>query len=205
MADTPPFAIRFRYRASDDDAPGEAPVPAPEEGLAQRHDRVEVYQHALDFAARAYVVLEHAEAERFYLRDQLDRKSAILPQLVAQALATADMTQRRALYLRARQALTDCAAILDILAERGIVKLDVLAPAARWRSSCSTSSWRSRCRRPGCGDAGAVSRPALGYWMRMSSNQIVPENCWPSVPAWNTIPVAVLANCERLIGAEYVT
>jgi hypothetical protein len=128
MADTPPFAIRFRYRASDD-TPGQPQQPAPEEGLAQRHDRVEVYQQALDFAARAYVVLEGAEAERFYLRDQLDRKSAILPQLVAQALATADMMQRRALYLRARQALTDCAAILDILAERGIVKLDVLAPA----------------------------------------------------------------------------
>src|SRR5665647_2515993 len=97
MADTPPFAIRFRYRASDD-APGEEPAPAPEDGLVQRHDRVDVYQLALDFAARAYVVLEGAEAERFYLRDQLDRKSAILPQLVAQALATADMMQRRALY-----------------------------------------------------------------------------------------------------------
>jgi len=128
MADTPPFVIRFRYRPSDD-APGEEPAPRPEDGVVQRHDRVEVYQQALDFAARAYVVLEGAEAERFYLRDQLDRKSAILPQLVAQALATPDMTQRRALYLRARQALTDCAAILDILAERGIVKPDVLAPA----------------------------------------------------------------------------
>jgi hypothetical protein len=36
--------------------------------------------------------------ERYYLRDQLDRKSAIIPQLVAQGLAIADMQARRALY-----------------------------------------------------------------------------------------------------------
>jgi len=138
LADTPPFGIRFKNLPSNEQVPVSEPESGRQggvaesgrqDGVAQRHDRVEVYQQALDFAARAYLVLEHAEAERFYLRDQLDRKSAVIPQLVAQGLATADMKLRRALYLRARQALTDCAAILDILMERRIVALDVLEPA----------------------------------------------------------------------------
>ena len=131
MADTPPFSIRFRYVASNDELPvrDSQLERGAKEGVAQRNDRVDVYQQALDFAARAYTVLEHAQAERFYLRDQLDRKSAVIPQFVAQGLATADMPLRRALYTRARQALTDCAAILDILMERRIVALDVLEPA----------------------------------------------------------------------------
>jgi len=129
MADTPPFGVRFTHRRSDDELPVSEPGPRPDERAAQRHDRAAVYQEALDFAARVFVVLERAEAERYYLRDQLDRKSAVIPQLVAQGLATANMTLRRALYLRAREALTDCAAILDILTERRIVPPGILEPA----------------------------------------------------------------------------
>jgi hypothetical protein len=39
------------------------------------------------------------------------------------------MQARRALYQRAREALTDCAAILDILSERGTVEPGALEPA----------------------------------------------------------------------------
>lgn len=128
MVDTPPFGIRFKNLPSNEQVPVSEPASGRKDG-ARRHDRVDVYQQALELAARAYLVLEHAEAERFYLRDQLDRKSAVIPQLIAQGLATADMPLRRAFYLRARQALTDCAAILDILLERGIVERAVLEPA----------------------------------------------------------------------------
>jgi hypothetical protein len=130
MADTPPFGIRFNYRPVDDEAPTSAPEPALAPGVPERHDRVAFYQLALAFTAQIFVVIERAaDAERYFLRDQLDRKSAIIPQLVAQALAIADMQARRALYRRAREALTDCAAILDMLIERRSVPLDILAPA----------------------------------------------------------------------------
>jgi hypothetical protein len=128
MADTPPF-IRFKVRPTDEELPVSGSAPEPERGDPERHDRVDVYQQALGFATRVFTVIELAEAERYYLRDQLDRKSAIIPQLVAQGLATADMQARRALYQRAREALTDCAAILDILSERGTVEPGALEPA----------------------------------------------------------------------------
>ena len=106
MADTPPF-IRFKYRPTDEELEVAAPEPAPQPGAPERHDRIDLYQQALGFASRVFTVIELAEAERYYLRDQLDRKSAIIPQLVAQGLATADMAARRALYQRAREALRD--------------------------------------------------------------------------------------------------
>jgi len=123
MPDTPPFGIRFRFRPTDDAVPPQQAAPSPEPGVAERHDRVPVYQQALAFSARIHEVIElAADSERYFLRDQLDRKSAIIPQLVAQGLAVPDMAERRALYIRARQALTDCAAILDMLIERRTVE-----------------------------------------------------------------------------------
>jgi hypothetical protein len=120
MGDRRRFEIRFTR--SPDDASD--PVPA------ERHDRVPVYQLALVFTARVHVVIERAaEAERYFLRDQLDRKSAIVPQLIAQGLASADMAARRALYVRARESLTDCAAILDMLGARRSVEPALLEPA----------------------------------------------------------------------------
>jgi four helix bundle protein len=129
MADPLSFAIRFTYLPPEEELPVGEPRPGGEQDEARRHDRASVYQRALDFAARSFQVLERAEAERYYLRDQLDRKSAVIPQLVAQGLATPDMALRRALYQRARQALTDCAAILDILIERRVVPSEVIEPA----------------------------------------------------------------------------
>jgi hypothetical protein len=130
MPDTPPFGIRFRYLPPDDAVPPQETAPSAEPGVAERHDRVPVYQLALAFTAHVHAVIElAAESERYFLRDQLDRKSAIIPQLVAQGLATAEMAARRALYVRARQALTDCAAILDMLIERRTVALSAVEPA----------------------------------------------------------------------------
>jgi 23S rRNA-intervening sequence protein len=125
MADSRRFGIRFT-RPPNDNAPSSEPA------IPERHDRVPVYQLALAFTARVFAVIEcAAEAERYFLRDQLDRKSAIIPQLIAQGLALADMPARRALYLRARELLTDCATILDMLSERQSVVHEVLAPARR--------------------------------------------------------------------------
>lgn len=111
MADTPPFGIRFRVRPANEQRPI-----AP--GGVERADRVPMYHRAVELAARAHAAIERAEAERFFLRDQLDRKSSLVPQLIAQGLATADMAARRALYRQARRALTDCATIFDMMLER---------------------------------------------------------------------------------------
>jgi hypothetical protein len=87
---------------------------------------VPIYRRALELAALAHQVIERADAERFFLRDQLDRKSSMIPQLIAQGLAVADMAARRQLFRHARRALTDCTTIFDLLIERGSAPRDVV-------------------------------------------------------------------------------
>lgn len=121
MADTPPFGIRFThpYRPL-------VVARAPTNDQVARDDRAPVYRRAVELAARAHEVIERAETERFFLRDQLDRKSSLIPQLIAQGLALAEMAARRVLFRHARRALTDCITILDLLVERGSAPRDAV-------------------------------------------------------------------------------
>ena len=107
MADPTPFAIRIR------------PDPA----------KRRLYDDAIELSVRIYLVIELATNERYFLRDQLDRKGSAIPQLVAQALSTGDLTARRALYVRARQLVIDCMAIFDILNGRRSVEPEAIASA----------------------------------------------------------------------------
>ena len=108
MADDPPTFIRFYG--------GESEM------------RVEIYQLALELAARLYNVVELAELERYYLRDALDKKSTAIPVLIARGLAVSG-AERREHFAHARRIVTDCAAILDTLRERGTIEVEALGPA----------------------------------------------------------------------------
>ncbi|HEX3766407.1 MAG TPA: four helix bundle protein [Kofleriaceae bacterium] len=121
MADTPPFGIRFThpYRPLVVDR-------APTHDEVARDDRVPIYRRAVELAARAHAVIERADTERYFLRDQLDRKASLIPQLIAQGLALVEMPVRRTLFRDARLALTDCITILDMLVERGSAPRDVV-------------------------------------------------------------------------------
>jgi hypothetical protein len=129
MPDTPRFGVRFRRRTTAETPPASAPKPAPELGEVARHDDVPIYRRAIELAALGHGVVELAVAERFFLRDQLDRKSSLIPQLIAQGLAIAEMPARRELYRQARRALTDCATIFDLMIERGSADAGALGEA----------------------------------------------------------------------------
>jgi len=108
MTTEPPPFVRFRAPGDPASKPGE--------------DRVPVYQLALELSATLFTIVNlSAGVERFYLRDQLDKKSTAIPVLVARALATAEMPERRKVFRLARKAVTDCFVILDVLAQRGTV------------------------------------------------------------------------------------
>jgi len=107
MADSSPFAIRFR----------------------KERGTLRLYEDAIELSARIYLVIELATNERYFLRDQLDRKATAIPQLVAQALSTSDMAERRTLYVRARQLVIDVMAILDMLDGRRSVEPEAIATA----------------------------------------------------------------------------
>jgi hypothetical protein len=79
-------------------------------------DRSELYELARKLSTEvSAVVALVASAERFFLRDQLDRKSASLPLLVKGAMACDSLVERRAVYVKARRVTQDCLAVLDEL------------------------------------------------------------------------------------------
>jgi hypothetical protein len=90
------------------------------------------YELALDFTAAVHAVVELSEtAERFHLRDALDRKSTALAVALSRATNLPLAADRRAACSAALPLAQDCAAMIDIFGARGTIPADVLeAPRA---------------------------------------------------------------------------
>ena len=85
-------------------------------------------------------MLTRGGAERSFLRDQLDRKSNVVGQLVKQGLACESLVERRLVFTKARRVTLDCVAVLDELSQKldpmlmvgarklAVVLTDALAP-----------------------------------------------------------------------------
>ena len=117
MATEPPPFVTFKSNTP-------APTETKPEGVQP------VYQLALDLSKQLFTIIELTEGvERFHLRDALDKKSTAISMLVARALSTVEMTERRRLYRKAHESATECLAILDVLAQRGTVEPEPLEQA----------------------------------------------------------------------------
>jgi len=132
MADDAPL-IRFHRPTQRDQAPARELRLVPTAAAPTIHRESEgfqIYDLSLQLATDIFTVIELvAGVERFYVRDQLDRKSTGIPQLVRQGLSTHHMTERRRLYHRARQMTVECLATLDILAARGSIEPEAVGAA----------------------------------------------------------------------------
>lgn len=93
-------------------------------------NRGEAYRLAVALSTEVGAIVTHvASPERFFLRDQLDRKSTTLPQLIDEALRAGSLVERRAVYVSARRVTQDCLAVLDALGQRGAVEPSALTAA----------------------------------------------------------------------------
>jgi hypothetical protein len=104
------------------------PTPKPA-AVADPGEMIPIYTRALELASLAFAIIERYDSERYYIRDQLDRKSTDVPQLVSRALATTEMAKRRDLYTQARFLAGDISSILDMLASRKTIDREALEPA----------------------------------------------------------------------------
>lgn len=89
---------------------------------------VEIDELALRLSTDLYSVVELAGSERFF-RDQLARKSIVVPELVEEGLGCESMVERRALYAKAKRVTLDCLAMLDVLGARGATAPQALGVA----------------------------------------------------------------------------
>ena len=82
-------------------------------GLTLAHERLDVYQRAVEFLAIAVRILECLPGGCSVLSDQLRRASLSIPLNIAEGVGKANEADRRRYYQIARGSATECGAILD--------------------------------------------------------------------------------------------
>ncbi len=84
------------------------------------HEKLQVYQRALDFIEFASVVLEQLP-KRLAAHDQLDRASTSIPLDIAEGNGKFTSADRCRFFDIARGSALECAATLDVLCRKGLV------------------------------------------------------------------------------------
>ena len=82
--------------------------------MAFDHEKLDVYQLAIDFVARTNDVVEHLPRGRGYLADQLQRAALSIVLNIAEGAGKFSSKDKAAFYLRARGSTTESAAVLDV-------------------------------------------------------------------------------------------
>lgn len=81
--------------------------------MAFDHERLEVYQLAIEFIGRANDVVESLPRGRGYLADQLQRAALSIVLNIAEGAGKFSPADKAAFYARARGSATESAAVLD--------------------------------------------------------------------------------------------
>ena len=87
------------------------------------HERLDVYQRALDFMVVAEEVIQGLPRGRGHLSDQLTRAATSIVLNIAEGTGKASIADKRRYYLSARGSAAESAAILDVC-----TRLSLLAP-----------------------------------------------------------------------------
>jgi four helix bundle protein len=88
------------------------------------HERMEVYQWALDFVGTASVIRETLLRRRAALADQLDRAAVSIALNIAEGAGEFARREKARFYRIARRSATECAAILDVARELHLAEED---------------------------------------------------------------------------------
>jgi four helix bundle protein len=92
------------------------------------HERLDVYQCAIRFAALSFQILETMPRGHAQLADQLRRATISIPLNIAEASGKTGHADRARYHAIARGSAMECGAIIDLLALQGLApagKLDV--------------------------------------------------------------------------------
>ena len=84
------------------------------------HERLEVYQRALDFVTAAQTIRAHLPAGNQGLSDQLHRAAMSIVLNIAEGAGEFARKEKVRFYRIARRSATECAAILDLSQRLGV-------------------------------------------------------------------------------------
>ena len=89
------------------------------------HERLEVYQAALDFVVVADRAIQQLPRGRSHLADQLHRAATSIVLNIAEGAGKFSPADKRRFYLIARGSAMECAAIIDVLMRLEAVPSDL--------------------------------------------------------------------------------
>jgi four helix bundle protein len=83
--------------------------------MAFDHEKLDVYQLALEFVVKADEIIESLPRGRGYLADQLQRGALSVVLNIAEGAGKYSRPDKGVFYIRSRASATECAAVLDVL------------------------------------------------------------------------------------------
>ena len=78
------------------------------------HEKLTVYQTAIEFVILADEVIEHLPRGRSYLSDQLQRAALSIPLNIAEGAGEYAIDEKARFYRMAKRSATECAGVLDV-------------------------------------------------------------------------------------------
>ena len=88
------------------------------------HERLDVYNRAIEFVVLANDVVEQLPRGRGYLADQLQRAATSVPLNIAEGAGELASKEKARFYRMARRSATESAAVLDVCSRLGLVDKD---------------------------------------------------------------------------------
>ena len=93
------------------------------------HEKLDVYQAAIDFVVVADGIVERLPRGRAYLADQFQRAATSIPLNIAEGAGEFARKEKARFYRMAKRSATECAAIVDVC--RRLKLVDKESAAAR--------------------------------------------------------------------------
>lgn len=89
-------------------------VKIPEKQVHLDHEKLTVYQVAIEFVILADEIIEHLPRGRAYLSDQLQRAALSIALNIAEGAGEYAVDEKARCYRMAKRSATECAGILDV-------------------------------------------------------------------------------------------
>ena len=93
--------------------------------MAFDHEKLDVYQLAIEFVAKANDIIERLPRGRGYLADQLQRAALSIVLNIAEGAGKFSPADKAAFYTRARGSTTESAAVLDACRKLNLITATV--------------------------------------------------------------------------------
>jgi four helix bundle protein len=86
------------------------------------HEKLTVYQTAIEFVILADEIIEHLPRGRAYLSDQLQRAALSIPLNIEEGAGEYAVDEKARFYRMAKRSAAECAVVLDVCQRLGLVE-----------------------------------------------------------------------------------